>query len=207
MKGYRAKKIISLGLAFTMVGTIVGCNGSEPGGDLMADYHSEDLTVNGAGDVEEQGGAMIATMTDDNGCIVSSDRENFYEDGTIALSDFGVRLMQECFQGDKNVLISPLSVISALGMTANGAAGETLSQMEEVFRMKIPALNVFLKDYREALPDGEKYKMNLANGIWFRDSGEFKVDEEFLQTNAGYYNAGLYKLLLINQQRMKSMGG
>ena len=36
------------------------------------------------------------------------------------LTQFSIELLQENFK-DKNILISPLSIISALGMTANGA--------------------------------------------------------------------------------------
>ena len=46
-----------------------------------------------------------------------------------AVTDFGVRLFQQSLEADKNTLISPLSVMSALAMTANGADGETRSQM------------------------------------------------------------------------------
>ena len=186
MKCYRTKKMIGLGFVFAVSGILAGCSTGEPSGDLMADYRRTDLTIGGDGNVENPGENSVPVT-------VSGGGERLYEDGTLAINDFSVRLMKECFENNKNVLISPLSVISALGMTANGAKGTTLSQMESVFRMDIPNLNTFLKEYRENLPDGEKYKMNLANGIWFRDSEGFAVNEAFLQTNADYYNAGLYK--------------
>ena len=45
-------------------------------------------------------------------------------------ADFAVRLFQNTQEEGKNSLISPLSVMLALSMTANGAKGETLAQME-----------------------------------------------------------------------------
>ena len=39
------------------------------------------------------------------------------------VTDFAARLFRECYKEGENQLISPVSVISALGMTANGAAG------------------------------------------------------------------------------------
>ena len=51
-------------------------------------------------------------------------------DGNIAASDFAVRLFSANMSEGKNTLISPLSVLCALAMTANGAEGETLSGME-----------------------------------------------------------------------------
>ena len=49
--------------------------------------------------------------------------------GAAAATDFGVRLFQTSMEEGKNTLISPLSVLYALAMTANGADGETLAQM------------------------------------------------------------------------------
>ena len=41
----------------------------------------------------------------------------------------------------ENVLISPISILAALAMTANGAKGETLTQMEQVFGVNMYRLN------------------------------------------------------------------
>lgn len=113
--------------------------------------------------------------------------------GAAAAADFGVRLFQTAMEADKNTLISPLSVLYALSMTANGADGETLAQMEEVLGMDIQSLNSFMAAYMKNLPTSEAYKLHLANGIWFRDDPSFEVNQDFLQTNANYYNAEIRK--------------
>lgn len=113
--------------------------------------------------------------------------------GAAAAADFGVRLFQTAMEADKNTLISPLSVLYALSMTANGADGETLAQMEEVLGMDIQSLNSFMAAYMKNLPASEAYKLHLANGIWFRDDPSFEVNQDFLQTNANYYNAEIRK--------------
>ena len=105
--------------------------------------------------------------------------------------DFAVRLFKECETSGENTLISPLSVMYALSMTANGADGETLSQMEEVLGMPVDDLNNYLYSYKNSLPQGEKYKLNLANSIWVDKT--FDVKQEFLQKNADYYNIDVYK--------------
>ena len=65
------------------------------------------------------------------------------------LADFTIRLFKSCYSNGDNQLISPLSVIMALGMTANGAAGETLSQFEKTFGVPIDTLNQYLSNYME----------------------------------------------------------
>ena len=100
-------------------------------------------------------------------------------------ADFAVRLFQNTREGEKNSLISPLSVMLALSMTANGAKGETLAQMEALLASGIPIdeLNEYLHAYVGNLPSGEKTKLTMANSIWFKDC-DFTVEEDFLQRNA-----------------------
>ena len=113
--------------------------------------------------------------------------------GAAAAADFGVRLFKTSMEEGKNTLISPLSVLYALAMTANGADGETLTQMEKVLGMDVDKLNSYMLAYLDLLPESKDYKMSLANSIWFKDDPNFAVEQSFLQTNADYYGAGAYK--------------
>ena len=113
--------------------------------------------------------------------------------GAAAAADFGVRLFQTSMEEGKNTLISPLSVLYALAMTANGADGETLAQMEQVLGMDIEKLNSYMLAYLDLLPEAKDYKLSLANSIWFKDDPDFVVEQSFLQTNADYYGADAYK--------------
>lgn len=107
-----------------------------------------------------------------------------------AAADFAVRLFQRSVREGENTLISPLSVLSALAMTANGARGETLIQMENVLGASKEELNKWLHSYMEAL--GDDGTLRLANSIWFAEHSRFEPNQDFLQTNADYYGADLY---------------
>ena len=109
------------------------------------------------------------------------------------VTDFAIRLFKASNENGKNTLISPLSVLCALAMTANGAEEETLAQMEEVLGMTTEELNLYLYSYMKNLPQGDKYKLSLANSIWFTEDERFTVNQDFLQTNADYYGADIYK--------------
>ena len=109
------------------------------------------------------------------------------------VTDFAIRLFKASNENGKNTLISPLSVMCALAMTANGAEEETLAQMEEVLGMTTEELNLYLYSYMKNLPQGDKYKLSLANSIWFTEDERFTVKQDFLQTNADYYGADIYK--------------
>lgn len=113
--------------------------------------------------------------------------------GAKELADFALRLFKATAKDGENTLVSPLSAIAVLGMVANGAGGETLSQMEKVFGLPVDKLNDYLHSYVGSLPQSAgKYKLDMANSIWFRDDGSLKVNQDFLQKNADYYGAAAY---------------
>ena len=110
-------------------------------------------------------------------------------------ADFALKLFRATAKGEDNALVSPLSVMIALAMTANGAKGETKEQMEALLGngMDIETLNEYLYTYMNDLPSFEKAKLVLANSIWFRDIESLDVKRDFLQKNADYYSADVYK--------------
>lgn len=116
------------------------------------------------------------------------------KDKNSAVTDFAVRLFKAGNQKGENTLISPLSIISALAMTVNGADNETLGQMETVLGIKRDELNNYLYNYMKNLSNGEKYKISLANSVWFTDDKRFTVNKDFLQTNADYYGADIFRV-------------
>lgn len=121
-----------------------------------------------------------------------------------AVTDFAVRLFQASEENGKNTLVSPLSVLCALAMTANGAEDETLQQMEDVLGMTTEEMNLYIYSYMQDLPQDEKYKLSLANSIWFTDHERFTVNQDFLQTTADYYEADIYKAPF-NEQTCKDI--
>ncbi|MCI2106332.1 MAG: serpin family protein [Intestinimonas sp.] len=119
-------------------------------------------------------------------------------DDTTAIAEFSVKLFQNSAPSSTNTLISPFSVLYALAMTANGAKGETLDQMENTFGLTVPELNRYLHAYLENLPSADKYKFSAADSIWLKDDDKLKVERDFLQTNADYYGASIYKAAFDN---------
>ena len=129
-----------------------------------------------------------------------------------AFAQSQMRLAVELFQSsvleskDENVLISPLSIQLALAMTANGADGNTKAEMEALLggEISLEELNEYLYSYVNNLPSAEKYKLQIANSIWFRDDeGRLQVEKDFLQKNADYYGAQAYKAAFDDQTLKK----
>ena len=111
---------------------------------------------------------------------------------SAAITDFSLRLFRQSTPQGENALLSPLSVLYALAMAANGARGETLIQMEQTLSLSVETLNQTLYAYRDALPQGDKARLSLANSIWLRDTPSLTVEPSFLQTNTDYYGAAVF---------------
>ena len=114
------------------------------------------------------------------------------ETSVAAAADFALRLYRESYDGS-NTLLSPLSVFVALAMTANGANGNTKTEMESVLGLSVPDLNEFCALYLNSLTGNDDVKLALANSIWLRDTENFAVKQAFLQTNADVYGAGAFR--------------
>ena len=98
-------------------------------------------------------------------------------------------------ENNTNTLVSPLSIQLALAMVANGADGVTREEMEQVMGgdISLEDMNKYLYTYVKKLPSTANYKLEIANSIWFRDTESLVVKDDFLQTNATYYDAQAYQ--------------
>lgn len=139
------------------------------------------------------GPAYSAEVLSSGGRKAPSEEIDLTGPGAQAATDFAVELLQSTDDGG-NVLLSPVSVLCALAMTANGAAGETKSQMEDALGLPVEDLNVYLQAYSDALPEDKEARCSLANSVWFRDAGErLTMEQTFLDTCADYYGADLFR--------------
>lgn len=114
-----------------------------------------------------------------------------------AYTDFAVRLLQATLAEDTapgNVLISPDSVITALAMTENGAAAETLTEMGAVLHngVTLADTNEYLYRMHSRLAGSRELIYTNSNSIWERE-GTIKAAPAFLQTNKTFYDASFFE--------------
>ena len=149
------------------------------------------LAACGSGSAQVQAGNLLEGIT-------AAGVKGKAPDSTFKASQyaFAAELMKESYRKEENCLISPLSVMLALAMTANGASGETLTQMLDVIGggMALEDLNAYLYQYAKTLPSSDKSKLHIANSVWLNDRADFTVRNEFLSACAGWYDAAVYKL-------------
>lgn len=201
MKKFKFKKLICLFLAAAML-ALCACTAAEkPQNGSTA---APDSTPQNAAENTPSGrGARLRKLSE--GVTPASMRGRSADPAfSAAQADFALGLFKNGLTRGENSLVSPLSVLLALAMTANGADGETLAEMERTLGgLSIDELNEYLYTYMNALVSNENAKVNIANSIWYRaDEGEFDpaVDceplftpnAEFLAKNAAVYDAEIF---------------
>lgn len=105
---------------------------------------------------------------------------------------FAIRLLQRTTARESgNVLLSPLSVSLALGMTMNGAADETLAEMQRTLGWGTASradINVAYRDLMTLLPSLDPgVTVRIANGIWMLRP--FMPEPGFVSDARTFFNA------------------
>ena len=130
--------------------------------------------------------------------------ENLWErpvpetDFSDTLNGFSFDLFRACLkaggnEAGNNQLVSPLSAALCLTLVENGAAGNTLSEMEAMFGMPLEKWRAALAEFVDLLPSRhEQGKVQTANSIWVREDFSPLVKPAFLQDNADYFGAQVY---------------
>jgi serpin B len=113
-------------------------------------------------------------------------------------NNFGLEFFQKVSTANtaENIMVSPLSVALALGMTYNGAEGTTRDAMKETLKlgsMTDEEINASYKSIIDQLLKLDpKVILNIANSIWYKL--DFQVQNEFIQLNKNYYYAEVNEL-------------
>ena len=118
------------------------------------------------------------------------------------VADTGLTLLKGLRKAEKNpsnTLISPDSILSCLSMTANGANGDTLTEMKKVFGVKdVREYSYFWKEVHDRLTSvnsqkDAKVSYNVANSIW-TNSEKVTLSEDFIKENKSAFDVQIFNL-------------
>ena len=176
------KRILSLALALTLALTLPGC------GTAAADYTvltAEPISVQYDGPPE----------------LAETARE--------AVAALGLDLLRGARdQTGEPALVSPLSVVLALSMAANGADGDTLAQMEAVLSggAGLDVLNALCQDLTEDYENlGGSTECSIANSLWVDPEGQIK--EDFIGRCIGIFDAQVIQAELSDPGIVPALNG
>jgi serine protease inhibitor len=163
------KKRLTFFFLILFTGFLMGCTTSlEEVGNSHVDYIPEV----GAGAIQLRS-ALIPQVARDNAFALDLFRK-------MALNT-----------GDTNVVISPLSISFAMGMTWNGAVGTTQTEMSEMLGMtgfSDSLVNEYYEVMQKSLPVVDtSTQVCIANSLWYREG--FPVKPAYLQLNDHYFDS------------------
>lgn len=172
------KKAIAILLVFSLVFFLVSCSGNI----------SNEITTK----ITEK---IIESTTEEivPDVWATQNQEHIGVSGTPLLSavttaDFGFKALKNSLNQETNALVSPVSIMTALAMTANGANGKTLEEMESVLGADIETLN---QNFAPRNYNGNG--VNTANSLWFRNNkNRLSVNDTFINTIEKNYGAEWY---------------
>jgi serine protease inhibitor len=120
----------------------------------------------------------------------SQDSQALADANTYFGFDLLKRLVRE--QPDENIFISPFSISSTLQMAANGAGGQTKSEMLKVLRtdsMTFDQIDAAYKSINHSLTSQQGATLTLANAIWYPQGLQLKPT--FVSKSTNTFNAGM----------------
>ena len=151
--------------------------------------------------------ARAETVYDGGGRLSGDTAEAPSQSFTEAYNTFGLNLLRQTVgeNASKNVFQSPASVYLALGMTYNGAKGETASEFARVLG-GTGGLDGFNKGCAglQGLLTG---KFRLANSIWLNSPYAGAIDKSFLARDKTYFGASVTTLDLSSAAAPKLISG
>lgn len=172
----RMKKAVSCILTAILVLALTGCGDK---GDLSC---SREMTQSSSNKYSEEDLETFCREIDNE----------FYE----KYQSFAFSLFDKCYQNDKKtMMISPYSVYMAMGLLANGADGETLSEIEqamgglslEEINRKASAFSNYMRMEKEDL------KFIDANSIWLNKAFAKNISEDYLKACSDSFRASVFE--------------
>lgn len=115
-----------------------------------------------------------------------------YSTFTNDVNGYAMRLFDLVCRNEKkdNIFISPASAYWALAMTANGADGETLSQIISVLGLEGNNIEELNRQQQAIISESKEEGdtcLSIANSIWINQ--HLRVKPHFIKTNQEYYDA------------------
>lgn len=143
-------------------------------------------------------GASSTTKADDSKSTPEGVNKTINSNNQFAF-DLYLKLKDVPEYNESNIFFSPYSISVALGMTYEGAKGETAEEIQSVFYFpedKNIRQSSFAKIYNQINKVDKKYKLHTANALWAQK--DYKFLEEYINTIEKYYVGKVTNVDFIN---------
>lgn len=165
------------------------------------------LTLASCGKTGDDKGAVVDLLRDITVDPVRADEPT--DKAKEALMQSYLSLFCATLPEDKSSsLISPLSIITALSMTADGTAGNTRAQFEKLFGMTTEQLDEAVSYLTSRLYDtgSKNVKFTSANSLWLAQSGT-KFKTSYLERVKAAYSPSVYSVDFADPATVDAING
>ena len=139
--------------------------------------------------------AKAEALYDSSGHLADAGNVNLSQGFVNGYNGFGLSLLKELAaeKRNENLFISPASIYLALGMTYNGANGQTADEFAKVLGNQ-GNLADFNNDSRslQAMLLRKDSGFSLANSLWIDRHFKDQVSDEFIGRDKDYFGAAIY---------------
>lgn len=120
-------------------------------------------------------------------------RNDFYLSQSMQndILDFSIDFFKHQIEDDENTIVSPQSLYFALGMTINGANGDTQQELINTL-CKGSDLQEFNDNISALINQTDTKTCNIANSIWLRDVQDLSLNSEFKKSSEEYFKSEIY---------------
>jgi len=191
----RIKRLVLAGNILLSAAMMTGCGYY---GEAQIQYPEPIQTVATTGVTGESTEESVLNGTGGNevGKVTFTEEElKRYHDLT---ADWAMKLLNKSYrEGEGNVLVSPLSVESAFMLAANGAKGQTLEEILQLFwgenrkptEEELAFANAFLSMYINGIESSENGEVAVANSIWVNKGMGLTLQKDYERSMKKLFDA------------------
>lgn len=120
-------------------------------------------------------------------------QDDFYlpQDMQSDILGFSIDFFKYQIEDNQNTVVSPQSLYFALGMTINGANGNTQQEIKDVLCKSVD-LQEFNDNISCLINQTDTKTCKIANSIWIRDIQDLSLTDDFKKSSKDYFNSEIY---------------
>lgn len=195
--------IIACSLVTAISAVSLSACGTSPSKPVSDDYVGTYSAVNETPEIPSKESPSSPTVSTTN----SVSDKNVAE----RINSFSTVMLREAYENstDGNVLISPMSLYTALALTANGADNRTAKEMTDVLSgyynydngivcyaeyapLTCDEMNGFFQRYMAGIESDKDFPLKMANSMWL-DNQRVSFKDDFIGIGKYCYNADLFE--------------
>ncbi|XP_040287809.1 ovalbumin-related protein Y-like [Bufo bufo] len=109
-------------------------------------------------------------------------------DAVVASNNYFTAELAKKISSDENIVMSPLSMLTALALVCLGVKGKTEAQMKKVLHFEsCTDIHSGFKQLLSALTETEEYILNIDNTLFVEET--FNISETFINVSKVWYNS------------------